>query len=189
MYKQRSNEELMEKYAKGDTEAFNALYARNKAALFRYFLRQTQYSNQAEELSQDVWTKVIRASKDYKPKAKFTTYLYQIAHNHLIDHIRKQLVRVVESNDTSSAEIDPPARSSEQPENELESEQDQALILSLVHQLPEAQREVFILKEEAGLDLRDIASITASGEETVKSRLRYALAKLREGLVETYERA
>jgi len=178
----------MGNYAKGDTEAFNALYTRNKAALYRYFLRQTQFSNQAEELSQDVWTKVIHARKNYQSSAKFTTYLYQIAHNHLIDHIRKQSVRIVESKDTSIADIDPPARSNQQPENELKSQQDQALLLSLVKQLPDAQREVFILKEEAGLDLHDIASITASGVETVKSRLRYALAKLREGLVETYER-
>ena len=179
----------MGNYAKGDTEAFNTLYTRNKAALYRYFLRQTQFSNQAEELSQDVWTKVIHARKNYLSSAKFTTYLYQIAHNHLIDHIRKQSVRIIESKDTSITDIDPPARSNQQPENELNSQQDQALLLSLVKQLPDAQREVFILKEEAGLDLHEIANITASGMETVKSRLRYALAKLREGLLETYERS
>lgn len=178
---QQSNEQLMLNYRDGDIEAFTILYHRNKTALFRYFLRQTRRDVTAEELSQDVWTNIVRSSKHYRQTAKFTTYLYQIAHNRLVDHYRQSSNRPVDVA-LPEQDCDQAAKRSDHPDKQAESMQATKHLLALLQQLPEEQRETFILKEEAGLNLRDIATITDVTMETAKSRLRYAVAKLKEGM-------
>ena len=81
--------ELMSRYSNGDAGAFETLYARHKGSLYRYYLRQGCNEAIAAELFQDVWMKIIRARRNYRPTARFTTYMYQIAHNCLIDHYRR----------------------------------------------------------------------------------------------------
>jgi RNA polymerase sigma-70 factor (ECF subfamily) len=170
-------------------EAFTALYQRNKSALYRYFLRQTHNNSAAEELSQDVWTNIIRARRGYQADAKFTTYLFQIAHNKLVDYYRRSSHRIHENPEyallaVNAEDCDPADGPQTHPDRQAEAAQIRQRILTLVQSLPQDQREVFILKEDAGLSVEQIAQITAVNGETAKSRLRYAMNKIREGLKE-----
>ena len=182
-----SDEDLMRRYRAGDTHAFEVLYARHKGGLYRYFLRQCRIAAVAEELFQDVWMSLIRARERYEARAKFTTYLYHLAHNRLIDHYRraKTGVPISYGDDPDEAKIDQVAEAeAREPENELDRRRQALRLLELLAALPEAQREAFLLREESGLSLEEIAEATGVNRETAKSRLRYALAKLRQGMKE-----
>ena len=171
---------LMERYREGDADAFAVLYQRHKGALYRYILRLCGNESISEELFQEVWMKLINARKRYEVKAKFTTYLFQIAHNRVIDHYRR---RQQLNPGNYEAEIESvPTRIQDQPEQQLESHEQSQNILSLIDKLPVEQREVFLLKEEAGKSIPEIAEITGVNAETAKSRLRYAVNKLRQAL-------
>lgn len=181
-----ADEHLMELYRDGDAGAFDVLYHRHKGGLFRYLLRQCKDKSVAEELFQDVWSNIIRSRERYQPTAKFSTFLYQVAHNRLIDHIRQRpelaLSLDAEDDDADSLVERTPADAGSQPEVIVERKR---LIDSLVEQieaLPTLQRDAFLLREEAGLSLEEIALVTGVTPETAKSRLRYAVAKLRDGL-------
>lgn len=177
-----SDETLLLKFRNGDADAFSELYARHKDALFRYFLRQSQHADTAAELAQDVWTSIIYSVETYADMAKFTTYLYRIARNRFIDHQRRQKVRPLNpGNDPDDSETIAEAENN-QPEQILEQQQQTAHIKRLVAELPEQQRDVFLLKEESGLALSEISEVCHCNPETTKSRLRYAYAKLREGM-------
>src|SRR6188768_4591689 len=84
-----SDEQLMMAYRDGDASAFDTLYRRHKGPVYRYMLRQCRDAGVADELFQDVWMNLIRARESYTVQAKFTTYIYKLAHNRLIDHYRK----------------------------------------------------------------------------------------------------
>lgn len=172
-----SDRALMLQYQAGDGAAFDQLYEKHKGSVYRYFLRYGQDSNWAEELYQEVWIKIIRARDSYQPTAKFTTYLFQLAHNCLVDHVRKQSrrPRLVVNDDL---EQEPHAGQSA--EDRFFSQQTNQLFLNALAQLPPEQKEAFLLREEADLGLDDIAAVTGVGRETVKSRLRYANGKLKE---------
>lgn len=182
-----SDEDLMMAYRDGDARAFEDLYQRHKGPVYRYLLRQCRNAAIAEELFQDTWLGLIRARERYEPRAKFTTYLYRLAHNHLIDHYRRQSSGIPLS---YTEELDDlPANASytaalQEPVNDLDTRRQVRQLLTLVEGLPDAQREVFLLREESGLSLEEIAHATGVNLETAKSRLRYAMAKLRAGMAE-----
>ncbi|MGF1528876.1 MAG: RNA polymerase sigma factor [Candidatus Competibacterales bacterium] len=178
-----SDEQLMERYRDGDDAAFERLYSRHRGPLYRYFLRQCGGEATAEELFQDVWLKLIKARGRYRVTARFTTYLYQMAHRRLIDHYRRTKVRVALESYGDDAEVAAfPMAAHEQPEQREERRRQTETLLALLATLPAAQREAFLLKAEAGLSLAEIAVVTGTTRETVKSRLRYAVAKLRRGM-------
>jgi RNA polymerase sigma-70 factor, ECF subfamily len=181
-----ADEQLMELYRDGDAGAFDALYQRHKGGLYRYLLRQCKHKGVAEELFQDVWSNIIRSRERYQPNAKFSTFLYQVAHNRLIDYIRQRpelaLSLNAEDDDTDSQAQLVPADPGEQPEIMVERKRLVEMMVQQIEALPALQREAFLLREEAGLSLEEIALATGVTQETAKSRLRYALAKLREGL-------
>lgn len=175
-----SDRELMTRYADGDARAFETLYARHKTPLYR-FLRQRCFDPQtADDVFQEVWTKVIRARTQYEPTAKFSTWLYQVARNVYVDHVRhvKRRVQLVTDSDDALSLV-PSATTTA---DEVHGDQIQRAIDNAVAGLPEEQREAFLLHQFAGLTLPQIAEITDVGRETVKSRLRYAVAKLRDAL-------
>lgn len=172
----------MEQYRDGNVEAFTALYHRNKAALYRYFLRHTQNNSAAEELSQDVWTNIIRTRRNYQANAKFTTYLFQIAHNRLVDFYRRSGNQGLHNPANTDDDCELDAGRHHHPDTQAESAQIQQRLLTLVHTLPHEQRDAFILKEDAGLSVEQIAQVMNVNAETAKSRLRYAVKKIREGL-------
>ena len=177
------DQQLMLSYQAGDDSAFESLYTRHRGPLYRYLLRHCGEAAIADELFQDVWMKLIHARERYQASARFTTWLYHMAHNRLIDHYRRRTLRPVAGNgdDPDPAESIPDV-SGRQPEQRLQQHEQLSRLLELVRQLPDDQREAFLLREEAGLSIGEIAEVTAVAEETAKSRLRYAKAKLRDGL-------
>jgi RNA polymerase sigma factor (sigma-70 family) len=180
-----SDEDLMLAYAAGDAAAFDALYARHKGGVYRYLLRQCRHGAAVDELFQDVWMNLIRARAAYTPTAKFATYLYRLAHNRLIDHYRASgQVSLVSADDEAheDAVAALPASRGLEPEMRAENRQLGERLRSAVAALPPPQRDAFLLQQEAGLSLNEIAELTGVGVETVKSRLRYAVNKLRSEL-------
>ena len=174
-------------YAAGDVAAFDALYARHKGGVYRYLLRQCRQGGVADELFQDVWMNLIRARASYAPTAKFTTWLYRLAHNRLIDHYRASgHLTLVSADDEAHEDVVAaiPAAHSDEPQARAENRELSERLRAALATLPPAQREAFLLQHEGGLSLAEIAAVTGVGTETVKSRLRYALAKLRGDLVD-----
>ena len=169
-------------YRDGDANAFDLLYTRHKGALFRYCLRHCRQRSVAEETFQDVWMRVIGARERYEARAKFTTWLYRIAHNRVIDGYRSDNSGRIQSLDGDESEVEPAASPLDEPQRQASSQQQAAQLRALLAALPAEQRDVFLLHEETGLSLEAIAEISGVGRETAKSRLRYALSKLRAAL-------
>jgi RNA polymerase sigma-70 factor, ECF subfamily len=174
--------DLMCGYGNGDATAFERLYAKHKGPVYRYFLRQCRQAALADELFQETWLKVVRARGQYRPEAKFSTWLFAIAHNVLMDNYRRHAVVVVEGEAAEAGLDNAPAPRHEQPERQFDRKRRIEKLLGLIQGLPALQREAFMMHEEAGLTLAEMAAATGANEETVKSRLRYALAKLRAGM-------
>lgn len=173
---------LMLRYRDGDVAAFEILYRRHNDALYRYLLRLSQHPATAEDVFQEAWGKIIKARETYRPTARFTTFLYRVAHNCFIDHVRRNKRHVAADTEPDS-QPDP----SESPEIQVERQLARRRLEAALRDLPEEQRDVFLLREEAGLSLDDIAAVTGSNRETAKSRLRYAVNKLRAAVGEPVE--
>lgn len=179
------DEELMLRYRDGDASAFDALYSRHRAGLFRFILRQCPSRAEAEEIFQEVWMRLIEARSRYRVEARFSTYLYQIAVNRLIDRSRrKSNVPAMALDDPDCPDSLAVAGPAANPERQAVARQDAARVLAALDALPPEQREAFLLHEEGGLSVLEIGEVTKVGTETAKSRLRYALVKLRQALGE-----
>ena len=171
---------LMLRYKDGDTGAFEALYRRHNDALYRYLLRLCRNQHTAEDLYQETWSKIVRSRSRYRPTAKFTTFLYRVAHNCFIDNIRRNKRHNVKSAVDPDATADPADEQAVLVDKGKARQQlETALLL-----LPDEQRDVFLLHEEAGLNLDAIAFVTGVPRETVKSRLRYAVKKLKNAMLD-----
>lgn len=177
MQAEPTDEELMLAYGAGDVAAFQTLYSRHRGPLFRHLARQVRDAALAEELFQDVWQRVITARERYRPDAKFATWLYQIAHNRVTDHWRAKQHRPEAPADADelAARVPDP----ETPERQLSAFEERRRLQLALEELPDDQREVVLLRLEQELSLEEIGEITGVGRETVKSRLRYAMDKLR----------
>jgi len=181
-----TDEDLMLAYAAGDAAAFDRLYAKHKGGVYRYLLRHCHRPATADELFQDIWMNVIRARATYAPSARFTTWVYRIAHNRLVDHWRAARPLTLVSELAADDDDDPPdpfahlpGPRGDEPETRVAGKELALRIDAALATLPPAQRDAFLLHQEGGLDLAAIAELTGEGVETVKSRIRYALAKLR----------
>ncbi|MEE8426428.1 MAG: RNA polymerase sigma factor [Woeseiaceae bacterium] len=171
---------LMLRYRDGDVAAFEALYRRHNDALYRYLLRLCRHRATAEDIFQEAWGKIIKARESYRPTAKFTTYLYRVAHNCFIDYLRRNRRHA----QTANVEPDSQPDAGESPDMLVERSLARRRLDAALQTLPDEQRDVFLLHEEAGLNLEQIASVTGSNREAVKSRLRYAVKKLRAAIEE-----
>ena len=194
-----SDEALMLRYQRGDLSAFADLVARHKTPLFNFVLRQIGASGAAEDLVQEVFVRVIENAGTFKHEAKFTTWAYTIARNLCVDHHRKASYRrhaslderdVREHGDGPSlgdqvADSHPRAST----ERRAIANEIQIKVVAALEALPGEQREVFLLRQVANLPFQEIASITGTPENTVKSRMRYALERLQEALTEFEEYA
>ena len=185
-----SDENLMLRFGRGEAAAFEFLYRRHELKVFRYLHRNVKNEATANDLMQEVWFAVVRGAANYQPTAKFTTWLFTIAHNRTVDMIRAshrlQSLDAVDEADpdafsplellADSAKLEPPAQ--------VQSQDEAAALLGAVAQLPAEQRSAFLLQAEGDLSVNEIADATGARFETVKSRLRYARAKLRQLLWE-----
>ncbi|WP_052338424.1 RNA polymerase sigma factor [Luteimonas huabeiensis] len=172
-----SDEALMQAYAGGRASAFEALYARHRQRLYRFLLRQLRDPALADELYQDVWQRVIAARADWRPDAGFASWLYRIARNRLADHWRAARHRPPPPQDAESRLARVP--DDDTPETTLDEHERRARLQAALDELPDEQREVVLLRLEQELTLEEIGAVTGVGRETVKSRLRYAMDKLR----------
>jgi len=182
-----SDEDLMCRYRDGDAGAFERLYLKHKGGLFRYFLRQCSDRAIAEELYQDVWMRVINSRDRYEVTAKFTTWVYRIAHNRLIDFYRQSSRQVQQSFDDEEAPDTHADPASLDPTHLVAISRDGQRLMAVVAELPAPQQEAFLLRQEGGLSLEEIAEATGVNRETAKSRLRYAMSKIRRAFEENRE--
>lgn len=173
--------ELMQRYAAGDAKAFELLYARHKAPLYRYLKRMCHEGEAANDLFQEVWSKVIVSRTRYEVRAQFNTYLYRIAHNACIDYFRRQGKQPVNVDDEAVI-TNMPDQDVTRPEAQVAFGETQQAFRSALATLPPEQRDAFLLYEESGLSVEEIGRVTDVSMETAKSRLRYAVAKLRAAL-------
>ncbi len=165
--KAASDVKLLRAYAAGDSAAFDELYSRHKEGLFNFISRSLAQPAAAEEITQDVWMAVIDKAAEFEPgAAAFRTWLYRIASNKVADFYRRKVNQRTDELDTTNEQFSA---------NQLDSE-DRVLfhqLLAALAELPEEQRVTFVLQQE-GFTYTEIAQITGVGNETVKSRLRYA---------------
>ena len=169
-------------YAAGNTAAFEQLYARHRTRLYRFLLRQVRDPALADEFFQDIWQRVISARVGWRPEAAFTTWLFRIAHNRLTDHWRalKHRPPAPADADERAARVPDP----DTPERNLSDFEQRRRLQLAMAELPDEQRVVLELRLQQELSLEEIGDITGVGRETVKSRLRYAMDKLRTRLSE-----
>jgi RNA polymerase sigma-70 factor (ECF subfamily) len=192
-----TDEELMLRFQRGDRGAFTSLVRRHKSPLYTFALRQLKHGPTAEEVVQDAFVRVLQRAQDFKHAARFTTWLYTIARNLCIDQMRKRAIRRHPSLDepegggeaegANLADRLPDARANV--ERGAVSGEIRERVLAAVDALPDEQREVFLMRELAALPFAEIASIVGVPENTVKSRMRYALERLQAALGEFEEHA
>jgi RNA polymerase sigma-70 factor (ECF subfamily) len=175
---------LMLRYRDGDTAAFGVLYAHYKGPLYRYLLRHVRNAGAAADLFQEVWSHLIATRARYEPRAKFATFLFHIAHNCAIDFFRRNLKMrgALPAHDLDLAALEPEVPEYQRPDRVAEFAEQQSALLAAVAALPHEQREAFLLREETGLSIEEIARVTSVPVETAKSRLRYAIRKLKKSL-------
>jgi RNA polymerase sigma-70 factor, ECF subfamily len=174
-----SDEELMRRFRAGEGDAFPVLVRRHRARVFAFVLRLTQERSRAEDVLQETWLRVVRGAAAYQPTAKFTTWVYTIARNACLDGARRERHRTAEPLEEETPDAGTPWND---PERGAAARELRPLLEAAVAALPEEQREVFLLRELAGIPFADIARMTGAPEPTVKSRMRYALEALKKSL-------
>lgn len=176
-----SDDELMQSYRSGEAASFDTLYQRYRTVVYRFFLRQLPQA-EAEECHQEVWLKLINARAAYQPRGEFRAYLFTIAHRTLTDRHRRNIKHAAVDVDAAVEEI---ADANADPASAAADGRETERLHRCIAALPIAQREALLMKESAGLTLAEIARITDTSEEGVKSRLRYAMQKLRQALAQS----
>jgi RNA polymerase sigma-70 factor (ECF subfamily) len=187
----------MSRYQNGDARAFTVLVERHRRRVFFYVLRYTREPARAEDVTQETFIRVVRFADTYVDGAKFSTWLFTIARNLCTDFSRRSKYRDMQSLDApidrhsidGPSKIDFVAGAGPAVDNQAMSAQLKAQMQAAIYALPDEQREIFLLREVADLQFNEIAEIVGIAEGTVKSRLRYALEKLRETLAEYREQA
>ena len=166
------DDDLMVEFAGGGYAAFEVLYARHKDAVYRYFIRVTDPAS-AADAHQETWTRIVANRRKYRPAGRFRAYLFTVAHNVLMDQFRRP---------TWETGLNPEPVDDDSPESGASNIETASRLIRLIERLPVTQREALIMHKEAGLTIREIARITGVTEEGVKSRLRYAMTRLKNGM-------
>ncbi|WP_435608539.1 RNA polymerase sigma factor [Pseudomonas knackmussii] len=171
---------LLRRYRQGDAEAFATLYERHRLGLYRFLCGLCGDSALADEVFQETWMSLIRSASEPEGRASFRTWLYQIGRNRLIDHWRRN-GRRSEQQEAFDEQVhgDAVPGEAEDPLQQLSLSRDRERLQQALEALPGEQREVFLLRAHGDLELQEIAELTRTPAETVKSRLRYAMQKLR----------
>jgi RNA polymerase sigma factor (sigma-70 family) len=172
-----SDEALYQGYRRGDAAAFDMLYQRYRQPLFLFLLRSCRTRADAEDLYQELWSRVIQAGEGFH-QGSFRAWVFRIARNLQIDRYRRERVRPLADGDIPINL----AAATPGPDQQTDAADCHERLLTAIGALPPEQREAFLLKEESGLELAEIATLAGVGRETIKSRLRYALKRLRASL-------
>jgi RNA polymerase sigma-70 factor (ECF subfamily) len=182
-----TDEQLMRRFQRGEAQAFETLMLRHRTPVHSFLLRLTGERTRAEDLTQETFLRLVKGAAGWEPRAAVRTWLFTIARNLATDAARRQAFRATEP-------LDPPARGGEGrpraeaaatdpgPDEAAEAAQLRPRLEAALAALPAEQREVFLLREHAGLSFGEIAAAVQANENTVKSRMRYALLALRERL-------
>jgi len=186
-----SDESLMLRYRDGDVRAFELLVTRHRKALFNFILRFVRDTAQAEDVTQETFLRLVKGADAYERQAKFTTWLYTIARNLCVDAARRGKHRKAASldaplgdEDGSASLLDLVPDGAAGVDRQAQSRELAVRLRQAIEALPDEQREIFLLREVADLQFNEIANVIGCPENTVKSRMRYALEKLREALEE-----
>jgi len=180
-------------FKSGDARAFSTLVQRHRGPVYNFILRFTGHRQRAEDVLQETWLKVVRSSSEWQPKAKFTTWVYTIARNLCVDSARKESFRKADSLDAPAYHDESDGRSmgdlvadegAHIPDRAAHNARIRPMIEKALESLPTEQREIFLLREYQGIGFKEIAEVTGVNENTVKSRMRYALEGLRKRLGE-----
>ncbi len=189
-----SDAELLDRFNQGDAAAFEVLVSRYQRPIYNFIFRSVRHKDHAQELLQDVFLRVVQRSKDFKGQSKFSTWLYTIARNLCIDHSRKMSfrrhksldapMRGSKSGDMGPSLLDRTSGKELPADREAIASRVTEKVGEAVEALPEEQKEVFLMRQLQGLPFKEIAAIVGVPENTVKSRMRYALERLQEALAE-----
>ncbi len=193
-----SDEMLMVRYQRGDREAFAELLRRYERPIFNFSLRHLRQAQLAEDVTQDTFLRIVQRATEFKHESRFSTWLYTIARNLCVDQLRKQKHRrhpsLEQGGDQDGRALEEriaDSRPGASTERGAVAGEIREIVVSALDELPDDQREVFLLRQVGNIPFKDIAIITGVGENTVKSRMRYALERLQRALsdFEEYARA
>jgi RNA polymerase sigma-70 factor, ECF subfamily len=186
MTTQEADEDLMVRYQQGEVRAFEILLGRHRKAVFNFILRYVGDKETAEDLLQETFMRVIKGADAYKRQAKFTTWLYTIARNLCVDQTRRRKHRKhasldapMGSDEDSGTLLDVVASGEMASDRKSVNKQLYQRLQGAIGALSEEQREVFLMREFLDMPFKQIADVVGVPENTVKSRMRYALEKLR----------
>ena len=191
-----SDSELMERFRDGDVDAFQVLADRFQRPLVNFFYRLCWDRFTSEDYAQEVFARVVRARKGYRPEAKFRTWLFRIAKNYWIDRYREKrnrpfvgsLSHTIRDDGGKAVTLEDSVEgSSPQPDQEARRGEIRIAIETAVQELSEEQRLVFVLSENQGLKYAEIAEVLEIPVGTVKSRMHSAVRRLRELLKDVYD--
>jgi len=188
-----ADEMLMVRYRRGDRAAFAEIVRRYQTPLYTFSLRYLRDKDRARDVTQETFLRVVRRAEEFKHESRFSTWVFAITRNLCIDEIRKGRHRNHASLDANVGDtpplLDRLGGSDTGPERGAQSGELQDGLARAIAGLPDDQREVFLLRQLGGVPFADIAKITDTPENTVKSRMRYALERLQKELAEFEEYA
>jgi RNA polymerase sigma-70 factor, ECF subfamily len=185
-----ADEQLMRRYLDGDVAAFETLMDRYGTKITRYVARNSADAHAVDDLVQDIFMRVVHRAPSFRGQSSFKTWLYTIARNLCIDTSRKRVHRSAVTLDEpvrrreagGATIIDQTSDSAPGPERKTSDHRFRASLEEALDELPDEQREAFIMREFQGLKFREIGAVLGIPENTVKSRVRYALQSLRVSL-------
>jgi len=184
---EQTDEQLMRRFQRGEARAFETLMLRHRTPVYSFLLRFTGERTRAEDLVQETFLRLVKGAAAWEPRASVRTWLYTIARNLAADAARRQVFRDTDSLDALAADGQhprqaPPAATGPAPDEAADAARLRPRLEAALAALPADQREVFLLREHAGFSFPEIAGATGANENTVKSRMRYALLALRQRL-------
>lgn len=187
----------MAAYQAGDAAAFDELMLRHERRVWTFVKRFVKDASTAEDLLQEVFLRVVRSANEWRGEAQVSTWIFTIARNLCTDHARQALrlraasldapARPVEGEESGPILADRIAASATGADSDALNNELRASIDRAVDALPADQKEVFLMREMMDMAFPEIAQALGATESTVKSRMRYALEKLRETLGAFYE--
>jgi RNA polymerase sigma-70 factor (ECF subfamily) len=167
---------LMLRVAAGDTAAFASLYDRHHRSVARFAHRFVQDAGKAEELTQDIFVKLYRHARRYRPTARFKTFLFRVAANHCLNEVRRGEYRVTHVSEASDGArpLETPAPEAQSPERAVEGRELEAAVAAALGRLSERERTAFALCRFEGMAYRDSAEVLSASEAAVKSLIHRA---------------